>query len=89
MIEYLKAPDLVVYLKANVNTLMKQIKSRGREFEKGIERSYLERLNRSYGHWIGSYKLGKVLIIDSNKLDFVYNNDHFDFILSKIKNALS
>lgn len=88
MVDYLKPPDLIVYLKANVNTLMNQIKSRGREFEKGIERAYLERLNRSYGQWISSYKLGKVLIIDSNKLDFVYDKEHFDFILNKIKKAL-
>jgi len=88
MIDYLKAPDLIVYLKANVNTLIRQITSRGRAFEKGIERSYLERLNRSYGQWIKNYRLGKVLTIDTNRLDFVNNIDHFNIILDKITKAL-
>lgn len=88
MIDYLQAPDLVVYLKANVNTLMKQISTRGRAFERGIEKDYLERLNRSYGQWIKNYDLGKVITIDTNNLDFVNNKNHFDFILDKIKKAL-
>lgn len=89
MVDYLNPPDLIVYLKANVNTLMKQISTRGRSFEKGIERAYLERLNRSYGQWIGNYKLGKVITVDTNALDFVSNKEHFDFILYKITKALS
>lgn len=88
MTDYLKAPDLVVYLKASVNTLMKQISTRGRSFEKGIERNYLEKLNRSYGQWIKNYKLGKVITIDSNNLDFVNNKEHFDFILNRITKEL-
>ncbi len=89
MTDYLKPPDLVVYLKANVNTLMKQISSRGREFEKGIEKTYLERLNRSYGQWISNYKLGKVITIDTNSIDFVNDDHHFDFILNKITRVLN
>lgn len=89
MTSYLKAPDLIVYLKADVKTLMKQIRLRGREFEKSIERSYLARLNRSYGHWVKNYRLGKMLIIESDKLDFVHNKEHFHTILEKIKSALN
>lgn len=88
MMDYLKPPDLVVYLKANVNTLLKQISSRGREFEKGIEKAYLERLNRSYGQWISNYKLGKVITIDTSSIDFVNNKQHFDIILDKITGVL-
>lgn len=88
MITYLKAPDLVVYLKADVKTLSKQIRLRGREFEQTIERKYLERLNRSYAQWINKYNLGKVLVIESDKLDFVNNSDDFDMILSRIKKEL-
>jgi len=89
MTSYLKAPDLIVYLKADVKTLMKQIRLRGREFEKSIERSYLARLNRSYGHWVKNYRLGKMLVIESDKLDFVHNKEHFHTILEKIKSALN
>ena len=88
MTSYLKAPDLIIYLKADVKTLLKQIKLRGRDFEKSIERSYLARLNRSYGHWVKNYNLGKLLIIESDKLDFVHNKEHFETILEKIKSAL-
>jgi len=88
MTHYLKPPDLVVYLKADVKTLMKQIRLRGREFEKSIEPKYLARLNRSYGGWIKNYKLGKLLVIASDKLDFVHNKEHFEYILEKIKKAL-
>lgn len=88
MTSYLKAPDLVVYLKADTKTLGKQIKLRGREYEQSIERKYLERLNRSYGQWIKNYDLGKVLIIESDHLDFVNNRDDFDMILTRIKKEL-
>jgi deoxyadenosine/deoxycytidine kinase len=88
MTYYLKPPDLVVYLKADIKTLLKQIRFRGREFEKSIEPRYLARLNRSYGHWIKNYKLGKLLVIESDKLDFVHNKEHFENILEKIKTAL-
>ena len=88
MISYLKAPDLVVYLKADVKTLVKQIKQRGRDFEKSIEKKYLERLNRSYTTWIKNYDMGKVLVIESDNLDFVNNREHFDLILGQIKKNL-
>lgn len=89
MTSYLRAPDLIVYLKADVKTLLKQIRQRGRDFEKNIEPAYLARLNRSYGSWIRNYKLGKLLIIESDKLDFVHNKEHFEMILEKIKKGLN
>ncbi|HAX49862.1 MAG TPA: deoxynucleoside kinase [Ignavibacteria bacterium] len=88
MVSYLKPPDLVVYLKADTKTLVKQIKLRGRDFEKSIEKQYLERLNRSYSRWINSYSLGKVLVIESDNIDFVNNPEHFDMIISRIKKNL-
>ncbi len=88
MTSYLKPPDLVVYLKADIKTLMKQIHLRGREFERSIEKTYLERLNRSYSSWIGKYDLGKVLVIESDEIDFVNNPEHFNMIISRIKKEL-
>jgi deoxyadenosine/deoxycytidine kinase len=89
MTDYLQAPDLVVYLKAEVETLLKQIRLRGREFEKSIEPAYLSRLNRSYNKWVKSYNAGKVIIIETDELDFVHNPDHFMLVLNKIKSALN
>ncbi len=88
MMEYLKPPDLMIYLKANVDTLLRQIARRGRAFEQGIQRSYLEQLNHLYGSWIDSYRLGPLLIIESDDLDFVNNPVDLDFIIRRVKQSL-
>ncbi|HTP12369.1 MAG TPA: deoxynucleoside kinase [Bacteroidota bacterium] len=88
MMEYLKPPDLMIYLKASVDTLMKQIARRGRSFERGIERSYLETLNRLYTDWIDHYRLGPLLVIPSDNLDFVNRQQDLDHIISLVKEAL-
>jgi len=88
MMEYLKPPDLMIYLRANVDTLVKQISKRGRDFEQGIQRSYLETLNKLYEDWITRYKLGPLLIIESDNLDFVNNKIDLDYILSSVKDHL-
>jgi deoxyadenosine/deoxycytidine kinase len=88
MMEYLKPPDLMIYLRANVNTLVKQISKRGRDFEQGIQRSYLETLNILYEDWINRYKLGPLLIIESDDLDFVNNKKDLDYILTSVKDHL-
>lgn len=66
-----QAPDLLIYIKASVKTLLRQIDSRGREYEKNINRSYLENLNEYYNRWIEEYSLGKVLIVDIDKSNFL------------------
>jgi deoxyadenosine/deoxycytidine kinase len=88
MMEYLKAPDLLIYLRASVDTLTKQIAKRGRDFEQGIQRSYLETLNILYEDWIKRYKLGPLLIIESDNLDFVSNTIDLDYILACVKDRL-
>jgi deoxyadenosine/deoxycytidine kinase len=88
MMEYLKPPDLMIYLRANVDTLTKQISKRGRDFEQGIERSYLEQLNKLYEDWIARYKLGPLLIIESDGLDFVNNKTDLEYIIGCVKSSL-
>jgi Deoxynucleoside kinases len=88
MMEYLKPPDLMIYLRANVDTLVKQISKRGRDFEQGIQRSYFETLNTLYEDWITRYKLGPLLIIESDNLDFVNNKIDLDYILTSVKDHL-
>lgn len=85
MTYFLKPPDLLVYLKANTDTLVKQIQKRGRVFEKDIDVSYLELLNESYEEWISSYALSPILIIPSDNLDFVQHAPDYDFIIDMIK----
>ena len=65
-------PDLLIYLKASVPTLVNQIRKRGREYEQNIEVEYLERLNNRYNDWIENYK-GEVFVIDKDNSDFIEN----------------
>jgi deoxyadenosine/deoxycytidine kinase len=84
MIEFVAAPDLLIYLKADIPKLIQQIEKRGRDFEYSIRLDYLRNLNEHYERWIANYKLGKLLIIDVNKLDFVEDINDFATIVSRI-----
>lgn len=84
MINFVKAPDLLIYLKADIPKLVQQIQKRNRDFEFNIKLEYLRNLNEHYEEWIGRYTHGKLLVIDVNKLDFVENIEDFSFIVSKI-----
>lgn len=64
-------PDLLIYLRASVPTLISQIRRRGREYEMNIDEAYLDRLNKKYEHWIDHIYKGKVLVIDKDREDFV------------------
>ena len=89
MKSFVSAPDLLIYLKADISTLTKQIAKRGREYESGISIDYLMRLNNKYEAWINSYKEGKLLIIDVNDLDFVEREEDFGYILDRIDDELN
>ncbi len=88
MTEYLRAPDLLIYLRANVDTLLKQISLRGRDFEQSIKREYLEQLNRHYESWIARYKKGPLLIVESDQLDFVNKQEDLERIVEMIEKKL-
>lgn len=87
MASYLKAPDLLIYLRADVPTLVKQIQQRGREYENTIRIEYLERLNRLYEEWIDSYEHEK-LVIDTDDIDFVNNPEDLGKVLSLVEQRL-
>lgn len=82
-LEFVKTPDLVIYLKGSTQTLISQIQKRGREFEMGISTEYLDRLNVYYNNWIANYK-GSMIIIDIDNDDFVLDDNVFDSIVEKI-----
>lgn len=67
----IKPPDLMIYLKCSIKTIRKRIKIRGRAMEQDIPLSYLKRLDRLYERWIEHYDLGPVMVIESDKLDYV------------------
>jgi deoxyadenosine/deoxycytidine kinase len=88
MTEYLHPPDLLVYLRANVDTLLHQISLRGRDFEKSIKREYLEQLNGHYESWIARYTKGKLLVVESDGLDFVNRPEDLRAVLAMIGSKL-
>ncbi|MBS1550842.1 MAG: deoxynucleoside kinase [Bacteroidetes bacterium] len=89
MTSFLQPPDLLIYLRSSLPKLVRQIKLRGRDFEKNLDESYLSRLNDSYEDWINQYKSGECLIIESDKLDFVNREKDFNKIVKLIKSNLS
>ena len=81
-------PDLLIYLKASVPTLVYQIQKRGREYEENIRLDYLKKLNAYYDKFIADYKEGPLLIIDCDKNKFAENEEHLGEIYGKIDSQL-
>ncbi|MGB0837739.1 MAG: deoxynucleoside kinase [Flavobacteriaceae bacterium] len=77
-------PDLLIYLRADIQTLVGQIHKRGRDYENSISIDYLSRLNERYEAWITKYTKGNLLIIDVNDLDFVKKPEDLGTIIDKI-----
>ena len=81
-------PDLLIYLKASVPTLVGQIQKRGREYEENIRLDYLKKLNEYYNKFVDNYKEGPLLIIDVDKNKFAENEEHLGEIIQKIDSQL-
>jgi len=85
---FIKPPDLLIYLKASVPTLVNNIQRRGREYEAGIRLDYLSKLNDKYDKWIGNYQEGKLLILDKDKLDFANDPEDLGYIIQAIEREM-
>ncbi len=79
------APDLLIYLRASVPTLVKQIQRRGRDYEDSIRLDYLRRLNERYEAWIDTYTEGKLLVIDVDNINFADKPEDLGNIINKIE----
>ncbi len=79
-----KAPDLLIYLRASVPTLVKQIQKRGREYENAIRLDYLKRLNERYEAWVSTYDSGKMIIIDVDDNNFSESPEDLGKIIRQI-----
>lgn len=79
-----EGPDLLIYLRASVPTLVEQIQKRGREYENSIRLDYLTQLNKRYEEWIENYDKGNLLIIDVDDLNFSENGEDLGVIIEKI-----
>ncbi|WP_407430718.1 deoxynucleoside kinase [Arcticibacter sp.] len=88
MTSFIKPPDLLIYLKASIPTLVNNIQRRGRDYEAGIRLDYLSKLNEKYQKWIDGYKEGKLLILDKDNLDFSNNPEDLGFIIQSIEREI-
>jgi deoxyadenosine/deoxycytidine kinase len=87
MAQFLEYPDLLIYLKADIPTLVAQINKRGREYENTIRIDYLQHLNEKYEKWISNYP-GKLLVIDVNTIKFAERPEDFGVVIEKINAEL-
>jgi len=84
MSSLIEPPDLVIYLKASVPTLVNQIQNRGRKYESSIRLDYLKKLNDRYDGWVDSYRLGKILTIRVDDNNFPANPEDLSAVIDKI-----
>lgn len=84
MTSLIQPPDLLIYLRATVPTLVRQIEKRGRPYEAGIRLDYLKRLNERYEGWIHNYTHGNLLIINVDDTDFVNNSNALSSVFDKV-----
>ncbi len=88
-VQFLPPPDLVIYLRASVPTLMNRILNRGRDYERTITPEYLQSLNDLYETWIENFVLCPVLTVPADDLDYVAHSGHLKLIVAKVEEKLT
>lgn len=89
MDSFVDGPDLLIYLRGSISTLVEQIQKRGRQYENNIRIDYLSRLNERYEAWISGYDKGKVMIIDIDKNKFPENPEDLGNIINRIDGEIN
>lgn len=84
MSSLVQPPDLLIYLRASVPTLVHQIQKRGRKYEDSIRLDYLKRLNERYEAWVASYNLGRMMVIDVDSIKFPESAEDLSKVIDKI-----
>ena len=87
--DFIPPPDLVIYLRASVDTLLQRIAKRDRSYERKIAPEYLARLNTLYEDWIGSFSFCPVLTVPADDLDYVAHSKHLDLVTRKVEEKLT
>ncbi|MBN2728472.1 MAG: deoxynucleoside kinase [Bacteroidales bacterium] len=84
MVSFIKPPDLLIYLRADIPTLVNQIQKRGRDYENSIRLDYLKSLNERYEQWIETYDAGKLLVVNMENIHFIDNKKDLSHVIEKI-----
>ncbi len=88
LIKFVKAPDLMIYLRADLVKLKERIRQRGRDFEANISDDYLHHLNICYEEWIDDYQEGKLLTVEIKEIDLLHNPDDWQYFTNQIEAKL-
>jgi deoxyadenosine/deoxycytidine kinase len=88
-VDFLPPPDLVIYLRASIPTLIYRIGRRGRDYERAIPSDYLSSLNNLYETWIADFTLCPVLTVPADDIDYVAHSGHLDLIAMKVEEKLT
>ncbi len=85
MCSQINPPDLMIYLKASIPTLVDHIQQRGRDYEGSMSLDYLKRLNARYEEWIDGYKEGRLLVINADEVDFHNNPESLSNVINQVQ----
>jgi deoxyadenosine/deoxycytidine kinase len=88
ILDAIRPPDLMIYLRCSMRTLRKRIKLRGREMEQDVPLAYLKRLDRLYENWIASYDMSEILILETDNLDYIHDLVHRLDVMERIEAVL-
>ena len=88
MMSTIKAPDLLIYLKASIPTLVNHIQLRGRDYEGNMSLDYLKKLNQRYEQWISEFNQSPVIVVNTDELDFINNPEHLGKIISDVSSQI-
>ncbi len=88
MTSRIQSPDLLIYLRAGIGTLVAHIESRGRDYEGSMSLDYLKQLNRRYEDWISTYREGNILIINVDEVDFANKQEDLGKVINMVSGKL-
>lgn len=88
ILDAIKAPDLMIYLRCSMRTLRNRIRLRGRAMESDVPLSYLKRLDRLYEEWITSYEMSEVLVLETDDMDYIHDLVHQLDVMQRIESVL-
>jgi deoxyadenosine/deoxycytidine kinase len=88
ILDAIRPPDLMIYLRCSMRTLRQRIRLRGRAMERDVPLSYLKRLERLYDEWIESYDMSDVLVLETDELDYIHDLVHRLDVMERIEAVL-
>ena len=88
MVQFLKSPNVIVYLKASTDTLISRIENRNRDFEKNIDVEYLHQLNSCYNNWSKNEKELKIITIDTDNFNIFKDKNKLSDICSLVEDSI-